>query len=436
MLTCATVIAVLIPLFLRAASNSLDLFEPIVPASVSLLTMFVARPIADQITQNHVALGYDISGTFDEALVVAFLGCLSITVGYLWGLGPLLKRIMPTFRDQMSPGGATTFAAICTVVGLGLFAVFLASNGGLSFLRVLLSGRSEQVSQAFRHTTGILYCAIYLLLPASFVLLMAWLKFRRKYLLTSGVVLGLLTLGYSAALGNRSDMLPTAVGAAAIFYLSRGTRPKLKNCVALCLLFLILSSALREFRDADSAASGKSFMDNPLESVMKTFTKNDDEMFDTIANILTVVPQQLPYQPLGLVTDLSSRVLPRSLYPDKPLEVTDQFIVKLWPWHYRLSRASAASSVFGEFYLYAGLAGVVLGNFLIGSLFSGVWRWYRANRTNSNVILLYAFVPALVVVLLRGTIPDTLTRMVYYFFPLLLGPAVWTRAAQRLTKGR
>ena len=59
-LTSATATAILFPLIVRLANQTFDMFEPIVPATLALLAMFVARPLVDQVTSNYVHLGVDI----------------------------------------------------------------------------------------------------------------------------------------------------------------------------------------------------------------------------------------------------------------------------------------------------------------------------------------------------------------------------------------
>jgi hypothetical protein len=224
-------------------------------------------------------------------------------------------------------------------------------------------------------------------------------------------------------------MLPTLFGLASIYYLARGVRPKAASLIACGLLLFIGFTVLREWRDTSSAGRASfenlSFADDPAASLAQTFTRDDNEMFDTMANLMSVVPDQIPYQPLGLVTDILTRALPRGLYPDKPLEVNDQLVVALWPEHYRVSKASAASSIFGLFYLYGGFVGVFLSGLAIGILLNQTWKWYLSNAGNLNAILLYAFVPGFVVILLRGTTTDTLTRMFFLVMPMVVAQRYW-----------
>jgi Mn2+/Fe2+ NRAMP family transporter len=77
--------------------------------------------------------------------------------------------------------------------------------------------------------------------------------------------------------------------------------------------------------------------------------------------------------------------------------------------------------------MYGGLVGVILGCFALGVVLKGIWNWYLANANKPSAILLYAFVPALTIILLRGGIPDTLTRMFFTVLPALIAQRYWSR---------
>jgi hypothetical protein len=238
-------------------------------------------------------------------------------------------------------------------------------------------------------------------------------------------------LAYEAAQGNRSEMLPVMLGLATTYYLYTKTRPRTVPLIMVAGVLLIGFAFLREYRDVDAAGRRPietiSMVSDPAQGLAETFTQDDDEMFDTMANLISMVPSRIPYQPLGIILDLVTRALPRAIFPDKPMEVNDQLIIALWPMHYLSSKASAASSIFGLFYLYGGPIGVGIAGLAIGVLLNQIWQWYLARSGNLNAILLYSFVPGFVVVLLRGTITDTLTRMFFTVMPLVVAEMYWHR---------
>jgi hypothetical protein len=58
--------------------------------------------------------------------------------------------------------------------------------------------------------------------------------------------------------------------------------------------------------------------------------------------------------------------------------------------------------------------------FLIGSLASALWVSSRRFEGSAMAQLIYAMGLPFVVILLRGTIPDILGRMLFLFFPLVM----------------
>ncbi len=425
--------AILFPLLVLLTRRTFDVFEPIAPAAAALFLMFVVRPIVDQVTSNYDHLGFNISGDFEATLLTALVGCTAFSIGYLSNLGTSLHRFFPKPGFEFRRKRAVRAALALSLIGLGVYGIFLHSHGGAAMLFLILKGRSKELGDIQRHSTTYLYGSINFLIPASFTFFAAWLHFRRAYLLTltAGTVLPILVLG--SAQGSRSGLLPLVLGLAAIYYLYVGQRPKAKNLVILAGLLIVLSSFMREFRDSQrttsrSAVAGQ-FAKDPGQALAKTFSSSDDEMFDTLANTLSMVPSRIPYHPFGLITDVATRVIPRVLYPNKPLEISDRLIVALWPMHYQYSRASAANSIFGNFYMYGGILGVALGAFGIGMLFNQTWKWYGRNSNNVNAVLLYAFVPGFVVILLRGTVTDTLGRLFFTLLPLVIAQRFWRRKA-------
>ena len=77
-----------------------------------------------------------------------------------------------------------------------------------------------------------------------------------------------------------------------------------KNVLILCLGLLVLSSFLREFKIWDGQNEGyrgAAFLSDPVASIAKTFTADDTEMFDSMANAISASRRiNCPITPLGL----------------------------------------------------------------------------------------------------------------------------------------
>ncbi len=143
-------------------------------------------------------------------------------------------------------------------------------------------------------------------------------------------------------------------------------------------------------------------------------------MFDTMANELSIVPSVVGYQHGAIITDLLVRAVPRPLWLAKSTESMDLIGQTLWPAHYAVTRAGAASSVIGNLYADSGFVTVVLGMLLIGAALRWFWLWFSKYADSVGAQLLYASAVPFTVILFRGTFPDTFSRMLFTVAPLLI----------------
>jgi len=419
-------IAILIlgPIAYRVAKKRLSLFEPIVPSALAMLVMYVGRPIADQFLDSYLHLGYDISATFDWTLVTVFTGVAAFMTGYHSGYGSRLQKLYLRPPVVFPPRKLVFGAVLMAILGSTLFGTFIVTNGGLRAMIIVLSGRSFEHSSMLRQSSAYLYFGIFLLLPATLIFFGLWEKTRDIRYLVLTTMTGVPLFLYEASMGDRSEMLPLVFGLPTIHYLWKGRNPRLFRLIVAGLVLLLFFAFLREFRNASVTGQRKiqsvSMLSDPAKGLASTFTKDDSEMFDTFCNLVTVVPGELPYHPLGMLRDIGIRVLPRVVFPEKPLELPDQVVVILWPEHYKLSRASSASSILANFYLWGGIVAVAICAFGMGIILRSLWSWYLLYQNNLNAVLLYSFVPSLVVILWRGTVTDTLGRMFFTVLPMVL----------------
>jgi len=422
------VLAIALPVSLRALRGQLDLFEPIVIANLALGIMFVGRPLIDLTTGETYHLGYDVLVTFNETLLVAFIGILSFQMGYFSPIPAKLARCFHHPLLRFIPGKAAFAAWAYTLLGAGLFWIFLVQTGRSGILFFLLSGRAPGQDILFRSTTGYFYQGLLAWAPAALIFFaLATTLGRRRYLVPFALTaLGLLV--YVGTRGDRSNMLPMLLSISVFWYLQRNRRPRMLTLVFGGLVAVSLLGFFREIRTVgleareNAMVSLMASLSSPIKQAGEILKGADAEMFDSLANELMVIPSKLPYQHGSTVTDILIRAVPRTLWRDKPLESNDSVVNKLWPVHYTLSRASPAFSIIGPFYADSGLLTVVIGMFAVGVALRAVWIWFVHNRVNFTAQLIYSMALPFVVILLRGSIPDTLSRMLFMVIPLLFLP--------------
>lgn len=425
LLIACIILSLMVPMGLLLIQGKLDLFEPLVLGNIALGIMFIGRPLADLATGRTTHLGYDITTTFDQAMVVVLVGIVAFQLGYLSPFASLFARRLPS-PTRFRPNLASQSAWIFFLLGGLLFGLFLAKGGGLGLLLILLRGRGSGNNVIFLNSTGYFYNGITVWMASALIFFaLATVYKRRKYYMFF-MAMTLPILIFYGARGTRSQMLPLILAVPIFWYLCRGRRPSARTLLIAAVVGIVLVGWLREIRTAATGSRGdagavliKAFS-SPLKQFCEILNGADDEMFDSIANELLVVPDKIGYKPEGIFTEVFVRMVPRPLWPDKPLGLNDTLVNTLWPKHYALSRASAAFSVLGPFYFDGGYVGVSLGMFMIGIVLSGIWKWFHYYSENLNAILIYSMGLPFVVILMRGTIPGTLARMLFIVIPLVL----------------
>ncbi len=424
LLLSAIVGSLIVPLMIRAIRGRLDLFEPVILANIALGIMFVGRPLHQLITGEIIHLGYNILPTFDEALVVALIGILGFQLGYF--LGPSTTawaRRLPV-PPPLRPQRAALAGWFYLVLGGLLFGAFLAQQGGVGVLVSLLAGRQQSNNALFLGSTGYLYNGLLMWGASALVFFAVATVARRRVYWLWFLVPALCLVVFYGARGTRSMLLPLMLAVPVFWYLWKGRRPSARSVVITALIGIALLGMLREVRtvgeNRDFSGTLLAALSSPLNETLNILGGADAEMFDSLANELSVVPERTPFQHGATITDVLIRMVPRPLWPNKPLESNDAIVNALWSEHYAKSRAAPAFSVLGPFYADSGLFTVALGMSLIGWVLAVSWRWLCLHRTQPVAQMIYAMGLPFVVLLMRGTIPDTLGRMLFLVVPLVL----------------
>lgn len=414
-----------LPQAVRSALGRWDVFEPLTLTNLALAVMFVARPLADLGTGNTVHLGYDVLPTLNLTLAVAWAGIAAFQLGYLLPVNEGLARAAgrpPSFRHGKAALGAWAFLG----AGTALFGLFLMNHGGVQTLFYLLAGRQQSNNQLFLDSSGYLFNGILLFAPAALIFFALATHHRKWWHLLSFVLAAVPFVVYNVSRGTRSQLLPLFVSLFVFWYLSKERRPNLLTLLVVLLLAMSVLGWLRETRQVNSQARRQlgpaltRALGSPVRQGFGILTSADSEMVDSMANELAIVPNRVPFRFGGTLTDTVARAIPRALWPGKPLSSNDVLDKTLWPDHFSRSRAGPAFSVLGILFANSGVLGVVVGMLLIGSASNALWRWHQLNRANTLVRLVYSMALPFTVILLRGNVPDTLARMLFFVVPLVL----------------
>lgn len=416
-----------IPLLVKISSGALDLFEPLIVLDVALAAMMILRPLADIANRRYIEHGFDFSSSFDRTLALVLLANVCCQIGYFSGLPYMFAKVLPYLRADFDVKRTSIWASVLAVSGVVFYSIFLATQGGVKLLLVLLAGRSPASNAAHENSSGYLYGTIALLIPAALSFFSLWIMRRRLIYLICSIASAAPYMILVGAQGNRSGMIALIFGFPLLWYLFKGKRPSAATLLISAFLLIAVFGIIRTHRNAKSRANSPSSGQlDPIQAAVSVFDSDDDEMFDVTALEVETVPRIIPMRPFGVVTDIFFRALPRPLFPDKPVDMDTRFFSAMWPRRAKATggRGGTASSIVGDFYLDSGSISVVIWMFILGAMLKTGWVWYQANGRSPNALLIYSIAPTLIVQALRGTLQDTMAWSCFTLFPLILLPYV------------
>ena len=373
------------PLIVRRAMGTLDVFEPLVPATVAFVLLFSVRPIVDVTSSAREFAGQDLTNVYPTMLVVVLIGIAAFQLGYaLFRRPPRDERgghpQQPDTGVLLVVGGLLTLAAIFFLLLRALLA------GGISTLFV---DRSEIGTRAF--TVPFISESVMLALPA---LLVLWSVPPPHRAAARVLALAPLAVLLTSAIpqGNRRDLLPALVAVTALAYLRRGARPRLLSLVVVgALAFFLLVTPLRVVRNGEAGywSSVVTAIEHPLRSVESLFREQDTAMTTALAIEVRDVGSRIPFQHgRAALSETLLQPVPRQVWPEKPETIRMQLIELNWG----LRNGSCATqcptfSVLGSLYADGGLWTVALGGFAFGAVLA---RWYGYFRRRQGDPLIQA----------------------------------------------
>jgi hypothetical protein len=425
-----TVIGALLvlPILIRIAQRRFDPFEPIVVFAIAFGAMFVLRPAAMLIEDDFVyarsSRTIPIRETFSEMAMLAAAGAAAFVGAYALPLGARIaaraKAPGRSFDSGRAVGGALAIAA----AGIGLTALFLAGSG--ASLELILDGRSNRLTQAYRSSSAYLSHGPYLVAPSALILFAIGRAYARRGLMLLAGLLVLFLLLLTVPTGSRMLLLPFVGGLLVYHYVSRRTRPGAPALAALLLTSIFVSTLLLQARTSDPQDPGFretaiSTLQHPERMLEPLTGEADAEMAPAFAAALKVVPEDLGFtRGRSTVGDFFTRPIPREWWHEKPLSPRETVISRLWPTEYRRGNANPEFSTLLYFYLDFALFGVIAGMALYGVAARALFEYFRAYRDNLAVQLIFSLSVPFIAIGLRDSPVDTLVRGAFIFLPILL----------------
>jgi hypothetical protein len=413
-------LVILAPLAARAISREFDIFEPLVWALAALFVMFVIRPLAVTAYGAFTFRSrYDLAPLIAPALNVALIGCASFVLGYFLPVGARLAQRLAPARETSAPDRVLILSAVLAFLGVVGYAIF-ASREGHSVADIARGGLHGDAT-----STAYFYYAPYILIPAGLLLYREGLLQQSIKLRFAGVVCVLPLVNSLTGAGERVWLLVIVSAFAVYSYLRRGTRPRVATVAIVVLVGLVVVVSLRDVTFGSSHDSVGSSIHNTMTApsrAARTFlTDADTEMLSGLALEVGAVPRVQSYEPGSAVTTFLSHPMPRVLWPNKPRQAEDRLNERFFATQgYRAGEPGVSYSLLGGLYFDSGVLGVAIGMAFIGVMLRVLFEYFRRYEQNDAVRLLYAATLPFVVVLMRGNLQDTVSRMLFVVVPAYL----------------
>lgn len=429
LLGCLVVITPL-PIVLRGLQKRFDPFEPITIISFAAFVLFALRPVAQLAYGETIYSGLSIEAGFDRALLIALLGVAALYAGYGVTAGRRMASRLKPLPATLEPQGIIAFATGLVIIGLVLYGLYIRQIGGLAVAKSLARGRDPLEGLIVSNTSAYLRFGPFLAIPATLLLLEAAAARRRAlFVVLTAVGAGLMVVILAGPRGDRLWLMLLLMSVLVLPYLRTQRRPRMRTIVVAGVLgFAFGITFLSQIRvpvarNASPIVLLERTVENPFRGWHTFILGGDTEMFPILALEAERVPAVHPYNHGVTIISLVTNWIPRAIYPRKTFSADEQVYSFLFPARAKITLAGTAPSIVGGFYYDSGLVGVMLGMFVFGLGARVLFEYLKAHLANAGVRLFYAATLPFIAVTMRGNPTDTVGRMAYIVFPVLV--ALW-----------
>jgi oligosaccharide repeat unit polymerase len=414
-----------LPLALRAAKGSIDLFEPIFLVNLTYFLYLVYAPALDLRAERSQFFGKEVHSTLAVATLYASMGIVALSIGYFSSLGERLARAAR--QPVEAPRGAVTYGIVVAVLALAAFSLWLTTSR-YSWLHLLSLGQSTQLQGMIAEEGGTasgaanyLYSAVNCFIPA----LMIVFAFGRRGRIVWLACFAAALLVYTG-IGFRYRILMHVFAPIIFVYLVRDRRPKLRHIAAVGLAAFLLVGVVGELRM--SFRSAQRVEDLSLAGIADAFGRNLN-IYQPFLAMVDVIPRDHPHLWGRSHGYLLIQPVPRSIWPEKPPPPIHDILTASFGSD-EPARAGAFYPNIGEMYADFGLAGILVGMFIFGVFLKALYAYCMRHRHNRWVAILYAIaLPFLLQVVSRGLFVQIVYQGVYFFGPIVIG--MWLLRGRR-----
>jgi hypothetical protein len=342
---------------------------PFALAAVTWLVLFVLRPLELYVWPDHAAtsilqFGFG-SGELVRAVAIAGLGAAGWCVGYVLVLAlPRRERGTVTGAPlRVSGRGATVALALGTLLW-GL--LFLRQGGPSALIHEPVSIRVNQGSSFYG------FVGLWIVQGTALYALVSVLQGGGRA--AKRVLLAAAALSFVAglALQLRGLFAVAVIGGAAIYVALRPIRRR-HAAVALvvCLVGVFAFGVAQQVRAYTNAVPTGEAIRLTAHTPLSAMYVSDLSTYDNLVAIQMLVPGSLDYLDGETLVDIPEALVPRAVWPEKPVSIDLQVGALLYPG----VSVGIPISMQGELYWNGGLPLVLFGALVIGLALGALARW-------------------------------------------------------------
>ena len=357
-----------------------------VPGLYSLLQPKILTPVY---TWTRIDLTYSVPG-----FILITAGCFTLLIGYFIGLRifkPSL-RFIQLAKIRLNPNLLITFYMVTVLIGLLEIRVTGIAYGA----DVSNWGKIGVFQQLIGYIID-----INLLILAIYVLMTIRKEISQTYLIIV-VVLQLLT-GFTSGFIKPVFWLILIILLTAVSVRVKNIRIIALVCVLLLMAIVVMPIAenLRSQIDAGiiQTQSVRDVVNTTVDAFKKTWLRDATGSLDTSIKrsiyrqalvaqtpgiIMRRTPKEIPFEGIEQFLAIPAYVIPRAIWADKPILSRGNWFGITYLNYPTFITSSAAITVFGEGYMYAGWIGTILACFILGLLLSYLYRKTVSSNFNPH----------------------------------------------------
>jgi hypothetical protein len=365
----------------RRTSSLAVAFSPLSLAALTWLSLFVLRPIELHLSPHHATQGLAQFGfrlsDLTQTAALAAIGCACCASAYLLGLGFPRRRGGEAPELRISYRRAVAVLAVGTALWLALF---FRAGGFHALVYSPVSIRAHERSSFYA------FMGVWLVQGTALVALVAFLVRRTRA--TCTVLVAAIVLSALAAFGLqlRGLFAYTVLAGVGLYVSLRPMRRRrLAALAALGTVGILLLALAQQARGYTHHVSTSEAIRRTVKTPFVSLFDTDLGTFDNFVAMHELVPDTVAFLDGRTLVDIPLSVVPRSLWPGKPLGVDYEVSSYLYPG----STTTVPISLQGELFWNGGILPIVLGSSVLGLLLGLFGRFGFRALPGSGVSILY-----------------------------------------------